>query len=613
MTFLSSLRSRIFLTCALLAVLSIAAATYLVSVRVTRELAASVQREITATATLVQRLQVTRAQTYAAMAHLIADAPKLKAAVDTDDPATVQDIANDYQHELNSNLLLVTGKSGRALATVGTSPDAVPSLLSQPSFRNAMAGKETSHLVPWANGILYLTTVPIAVGISNPDVLGTLSVGFLLDDAFAGELKAITGTDLVFGMDGQILAGTLTRDDRAALTTLLQTGAVPANVVLHTEQYVALAVPLAAPTGMTTASTPPVALLLRSRMEQQRFLQAIHTELSVTALLAVLLATLLSFAVARTITRPLAAITGVMREVAATGDLTRKIALRRGRRWHDEDARLLATTFNTLTESIARAQREMSQKERLSSLGRLSTVIAHEVRNPLMIIKAALHTLRRPDLAPTALREAAADIDGEVIRLNRIVNEVLDFARPIRFEFGPTDLNTLVQESATAAQASPGAPVIVTVDARMPTLTTDAERLRVALINLIGNARDAVATQDGAQATAGAEPAVYIATHYRPHAVSIIVSDRGNGIDRSDLGRIFDPYFTTKRGGTGLGLPIARHIIDGLGGTLTAASEPGRGTEMRIELPFDAPAPTPAPRHAPTTCASATRRRRVRS
>src|SRR4029079_16775147 len=110
---------------------------------------------------------------------------------------------------------------------------------------------------------------------------------------------------------------------------------------------------------------------------------------------AVFLATVLSFAVARTITRPLATITGVMREVAATGDLTRKIVLRRGARWNDEDARLLATTFNTLTDSIARVQREMSQKERLSSLGRLSTVIAHEVRNPLMIIKAALHTLRQ--------------------------------------------------------------------------------------------------------------------------------------------------------------------------------------------------------------------------
>ena len=138
-----------------------------------------------------------------------------------------------------------------------------------------------------------------------------------------------------------------------------------------------------------------------------------------------------------------------MREVAATGDLTRKIALRGGHRWDDEDARLLATTFNTLTDSIARFQREMSQKERLSSLGRLSTVIAHEVRNPLMIIKAALHALRQPDVtrrrrcarrSPTSTTRSA--------RLNRIVNEVLDFARPIRFELAPADLNALCRESA---------------------------------------------------------------------------------------------------------------------------------------------------------------------
>ena len=112
MTILSSLRSRIFLTSALLAVLSIGAAIYLVSVRVTRELEASMEREIVSTGALVEQLRTTRAQTFAMMARLIADAPTLKAAVDTNDPATVQDNANDYQNQLNSNLLLVTNKAG---------------------------------------------------------------------------------------------------------------------------------------------------------------------------------------------------------------------------------------------------------------------------------------------------------------------------------------------------------------------------------------------------------------------------------------------------------------------------------------------------------------------
>jgi signal transduction histidine kinase len=289
--------------------------------------------------------------------------------------------------------------------------------------------------------------------------------------------------------------------------------------------------------------------------------------------------------VARTITRPLAAITDAMREVAATGDLTRKISLGR-RRWDDEDARLLATTFNTLTDSIARFQREISQKERLSSLGRLSTVIAHEVRNPLMIIKASVHALRRPDASPQ-VREVVADIDEEVARLNRVVNEVLDFARPIRFELAPADLNALCRESAAAAEAGPPGPAVhLDLDQSLPPVMVDAERLRIALVNMLVNARHAV---DGSPTTdAVGRALVTLTTRVRDRRASIVIADRGVGIDPTDLPRVFDPYFTTRRGGTGLGLPIAKNIVEGLGGTIAVTSAPGVGTEIRIEFPIAA-------------------------
>jgi signal transduction histidine kinase len=366
-----------------------------------------------------------------------------------------------------------------------------------------------------------------------------------------------------------------------------------------------------------------VALILRSRTEQLRSLDAIHTGLAVTAFVAVLLATLLSFAVARTITRPLAAITDVMREVAATGDLTRKIVVGEGRRWHDEDAQLVATTFNTLTDSIARFQREMSQKERLSSLGRLSTVIAHEVRNPLMIIKGSLHALRQPDLGRAAMREAVADIDEEVERLNRIVNEVLDFARPVRFELAPADLNMLCRESAAASVASgPGAAVHLELDPGAAPVTTDAERLRIALVNMLVNARHAVDSQQSAvgsqqsavgsqqsavgsqQSAVGSrrsavashqppatsnEPLVTLSTLAKDGRVTIVIADRGAGIDPAHLPQVFEPYFTTKRSGTGLGLAIAKNIVEGLGGTIAVNSVPGAGTEIRISLPQASP------------------------
>ena len=597
----TSLRGRIFLASALLAVLSIGVAIYLVDVRVTREAEQTLQCEIVTTSALVEQLRTTRTQTFTQMARLIADAPKVKAAVDTNDPPTVQDIASGYQNQLQSTLLLVTNRSGAVLATVGATPQAALVVSNQPAVRDALGGREGFSLLRQPDGILQLVTVPISIGLAQSEILGTVSVGFLLDNELAAQLKEITGSDVAFGMDGQILAATLPREMYGVLAGRLRTPGV-SHLTLAGEDYLVLPRPLSVTDTLgaldaldvLTRGVGPVALILRSRTELLRGLQAIHTGLAATAIVAVLLSTILGFAVARTITRPLANITDVMREVAATGDLTRKITIRQGNRWEDEDARLLATAFNTLTDSIVRFQREMSQKERLTSLGRLSTVIAHEIRNPLMIIKASLHTLRQGEPGEAVLREAVADIDDEVARLNRIVNEVLDFSRPIRFDLAPADVAALCRESAAAAQASPGATVALDLDPALQTLVTDAERLRIALVNLLVNARHAVNSDQNAGADGpGLHPTnpqspVTLKATAAGDRVTITVTDRGVGVAPADVPHIFDPYFTTKRGGTGLGLPIAKHIVEGLGGTIAVSSsiDPrGHGTEIRIDFP----------------------------
>ena len=578
MRMLSSLRSRIFLASALLAVLCIGVAIYLVNRTVTAEAERTLEREIVATGAQIDQLRAERTQTFTLMARLIADLPKLKAAVETNDPPTVQDIAGGYRSQLNASLVLVTNRAGDLLYSVGGSPRAAAIAANQPAVREALSGKDSISLLPQPNGILQVITVPVAIGIAHPDMLGTLSVGFLLDDALADQLKKITGSDLAFGMDGQILASTLPRATNGALADRLRVAGI-SRTQLGSEEYESLSRPLSAPGDSMPASSGPVVLILRSRTEQLQSLQAIHTGLEITAVLAIGLATVLSLAVARTIARPLAAITDVMREVAATGDLTRKIALRHGNRWDDDDARLLATTFNTLTDSIARFQREISQRERLTSLGRLSTVIAHEVRNPLMIIKAALHTLRQPDADAAAVREAVTDIDEEVVRLNRLVNEVLDFARPIRFDLSAVDINALCRESAAAALASgPGTTISLDLDPGIAAIRTDGERMRIVLVNMLVNARHAVN---------GHEAGVTLSSRASGDRLRLVVADLGAGIAPADLAHVFDPYFTTKRGGTGLGLPIAKNIVEGLGGTISVSSVAGRGTEIHIDLPFD--------------------------
>ena len=582
MKILGSLTNRIFLASAALAVMSIGSAVYFVSRTTTREAEAELQRGLIEAGTLVDQQTASLVQTSTVMARIVADQPKLKAAVAESDPPTARQFAFDYQQQLDSPMLVLTDRKGKVLATAGEFDLSPESISARPEIQSALAGREASGFWPEANGVLQVVAVPIAVGLDRPELLGTLTLGFSLDDKLAEQFKRVTESDIAFAVDGQIKASTLPPADRPRLAGLLHANGVQ-TVSLGDSQYVALARPL--------ASTPgPSVLILRSRTERLRFLNAIHTGLAAMAVAAVLLATIFSYAVARTITRPMATISAAMREMSATGDLTRKISMPRAASWEDEDATLLATTFNALTDSIARFQREAAQRERLSSLGRLSTVIAHEIRNPLMIIKASLRTLGTDHISRPDRQQALKDVHEEVARLNRIVNDVLDFARPIRFDYALADLNAVCvdAEQATRAAASelPGITIQINSNPALQPIVTDAERVRTALINILMNARHAVAARRGPHPVNGDAPDIELDTlKGSGGGVSIIVRDRGVGVNPEDMPRVFDPYFTTKRTGSGLGLAIAKNIIEGLGGSIALESQPGIGTEIRIEIP----------------------------
>ncbi|HEY3384408.1 MAG TPA: ATP-binding protein [Vicinamibacterales bacterium] len=603
MRFLSSLTNRIFLATALLAVISIGVGVYVVSDRVTRDAEAGLQRELEDAAGLVSEWRATLSDSFLLAARLIADDPKLKAAVDTGDAVTVQPLAEDYRRLVNADIFIVTDAAGRVLAASRAKPALVDP--QHAAVVRAAAGHETVTYWPDEGGVVEVATVPMMV---KPQVIGTVSLGFLFDRRRAEQFKRATETEVAFAIGGRVVAGTFAPAAFLALSGLLRTP-VGSRVTIGGDEYAGLVRPLEVRRMRAEANPPervrlenealsPRMLVLQSRTRRLRFLADIHRALAATAVLAVLAAVLLSYLVARTITRPLATITSGMREIAATGDLTRKIDLPPGN-WGDEDARLLATTFNRLTDSIAAFQRDAAQKERLSSLGRLSTVIAHEIRNPLMIIKAAVRTLRRQTGNEEEVRQAASDIGEEVDRLNRLVTEVLDFARPIRFVCAEADLHALCVQSAAAATAGTDHPTVAVVPAEghLP-VVTDAERVRGVLVNLVTNARQAVLAREAAASpdeSGRRERAAGVEIHVDgvpDGRAAIEVRDSGVGIAPDVLSRVFEPYFSTRRDGTGLGLAIARHVIEGLGGTIDISSQPQAGTVVRIELPCAPPAPT---------------------
>jgi len=576
MNIFSSLTNRIFVATALLAVLSIGVAIYIVNRAVTRQGALELQRGIDEAATQVEQYRQFSFGTFGLEARLVADLPVLKAAVDSGDPATLEPIARKYHNQLaNKDLFAIADNRGRVLVRLGTSdvPDEALAAVATIGRTDAI---ERDAFWPEQHGILLIRSVPIWIDERQPDVLGTLILGESLNYAKASSFKAQTNSEIAFGVNGAIKVATLPENTWPALAPLLATPGVRSSIRLNDEDYLATANPLgpAGPRGQ------PMVIVLRSQTERQRFLSALHTQLGLTALVAVLASILLSYAVARTVTRPVGAITSTMREMAASGDLTRRIPVSPDARWQDEDARLLATTFNSMTDSIERFQREAAQRERLSSLGRLSTVVAHEIRNPLMIIKTSLRTLRREEAPPEQTRAAVKDIDEEITRLNRIVAEVLDYARPIKFDLAAADINALATDAVRAAGAAQGGIQIrLDLDPGLPAVTTDAERLRQALVNIVDNAL---------QAVTGRTADVRLRTlRIDARRMAVVVSDNGGGIAPEDMPRLFDPYFTTRRTGTGIGLAISRNIIEGLGGRITVSSARERGTEVRIELPLD--------------------------
>jgi signal transduction histidine kinase len=624
MKLLSSLQNRIFLASALLAVLSIVFPIRFVATRLEGEVEAELERGLGEGAALVEQQHAARLESLTVMARLIADLPKLKAAIAEGDLQTAEPVAADYRKRVGSDLFAVASRSGKVLAAIGGPADAI---VDRGAVSAALDGHETTSFRAQPDGVLEVVTVPITVerpdAPGSPEMLGALSLGFVLDDALAAQFKRVTTGEVAFAAEGQVRASSLPREHDASLAGVLGRDGIR-TVRLGDNEYVART------RSLTTGSAPggPVAIVLRSRTERLLFLRTFRTALVIAAFAAVVVAIATSYALARTVTRPLAAITATMREMTATGDLARKIRL--GRSWDDEDARVLAATFDTLTDSIARFQKEAALRQRLSALGRLSTVIAHEIRNPLMVIKASLRTLGRENLSSEEVRDLAADIDHEVARLNLIVDDVLDFARPVRLEYAPVDLGALCRDAVAATMPRTGAPGChLTVEPGLGPLTTDAERLRTALVNIIANARDAALAGNarGGPAPAGGPggaerpPAQRASEGFiperandadidvrvsapHPGRVVLEVEDRGVGIDPSDLPHVFDPYFTTKRTGSGLGLAIAKNIIDAMGGAISAQSRPGEGTRIRIELPAaPEPRPEPAPASGPPPAA----------
>ncbi|HEU5020854.1 MAG TPA: ATP-binding protein [Bryobacteraceae bacterium] len=246
-----------------------------------------------------------------------------------------------------------------------------------------------------------------------------------------------------------------------------------------------------------------------------------------------------------------------------------------GKAIRTESARYKATAeeLATANESLRAAEAAVRRAERLAALGQLTAGLAHELRNPLASIKGSADLLARRSASDPMSRELGEIISSEVDRTNLLVTRFLTFARPLEPQRETIDITEVIERAAGHANVE----IIRDYSPDVPALDIDPALMEQVFINLLSNA---------AQASEPGTP-VTVSTRRRAHGIEIDVIDRGAGISADKIETIFNPFFTTKQSGVGLGLAIVSKIVNGHGGKMTVDSEPGKGSTFRVCLPLE--------------------------
>lgn len=253
----------------------------------------------------------------------------------------------------------------------------------------------------------------------------------------------------------------------------------------------------------------------------------------------------------------------------------------------------LGRNFNRMVEQLRESREEidrlhrnqMSRAEHLATLGELATGLAHEIRNPLAGIAGVIEIVSRDLPSTSPARAVVKDIRLEIAQINRILTDLLQAARPHPPEVRTSDLNTTVEHAVMLARQqvlSKPIKIDLAKDPSLPNVEHDSDQIHQVLLNLLINAVQAI---DGAGA-------VQVVIAARKDKALVSVADSGRGISPEHLPFIFRPFYTTKGNGTGLGLSLARRIIEDHRGRIEVESELGHGTEFLITLPIQQPHPS---------------------
>jgi signal transduction histidine kinase len=541
---------------------------------ITRTMYQSLQGEVQNSLDAYTSLWNTRQDMLSKITRILADMPEVRLAVGTGDQATISDVAGDLWRKVSeaNAIFLVFNPFGKFVASLGGE---VPKALAENTeiFRSAEA-----HFPQQANGffmqngeLFHLSATPVYVdsGPGQQRVASVLVAGYRVDALVAQQLKEATGSEFLFlHPGGPPVASTLNPRATGVVVKNLATAKESQLVSDGVSRYAQIETPLNDISGRKIGDL----YILRRFDAAQAHIDSLYSNILLLWLLAMAVGLGVTYLLARRIVEPVKRLDRAAAEVAR-----QNYAIEVAVQSEDEMGRL-ARTFNNMCASIRQAQEDLIRQERISTIGRLSSSIVHDLRNPLAAIYGGAEMMVDTDLPPGHMKRLAGNIYRASRRIQGLLQDLLDLSRG---KGAMPELCRLREVASAACEAlqSTAEAQGVTISLSIPPeieLPLERSRMERGFANLIGNALEVMPN--------GGE--VRISAKVERDSALVQVEDTGPGIAPEIRSKLFQPFVTAgKRNGLGLGLALTRQTVIEHGGDMWVESEPGRGARFVLRLP----------------------------
>ena len=552
----------------------------IVLANINRTMSDSLEEEVRASSAAYRSLLQSRADLLSYVGKIISTMSDVRAAFTTRDEATIKDAAGELWKRVSdlNAIFLVTDPVGRVMASLGG-----VTRLSRLESLNVVAKanfptQRPTGSTPFASGfflqddeLYHVSVTPVYVQSSSGQetLINALVVGYQVDALVAqGLQKATGGSEFLFLTPGRVIASTLNPRATETVRANLRKTREKERVSDGVEEYARFETPLLDITGQEVGKI----YILRSFENARHRITGLYTKIVLLWLVAMSAGFLLTYLLARRIVEPVKQL-----DLAAAEVAHQNYAISVEVHSDDEIGRL-ARTFNTMCASIRQAREDLIRQERISTIGRLSSSIVHDLRNPLAAIYGGSEMLVDADLPPAHVKRLAGNIYRASRRIQELLQDLLNVSRGKSLQPEPCRLRD-VAAAACEALAVAAEAQAVKISMTIPSdieLPLERNRVERTFMHLIGNALEAMPEGGEVRITAALEKG----------SVVVHVEDNGPGIAPEIRSKLFQPFVTAgKRNGLGLGLALSRQTVLDHGGDMWVDAVDGHGARFSFRLP----------------------------